>query len=331
VPANLQRFLAGFGDYESLHRWSLEQPEEFWPAVWRFCGVKSTRGWTRVLDPETGQWFPGAELNFAATILRPSDNEPALLSLRRTLTHQQLAHETARIAKALQAGGIQTGDAVAACLPVLPETIAALLATASIGAYWLPFSLEDPGPLATFQPKLLLAAPDPRLPALAAGLPTLRQALIVTTDDPHPSLGGLPRALRLQDATAFFQGCLDPEPRSLPFRHPLLLAGGPVAYPAGGLLLQFLKELVLHFDLRPHTRIPLAGAGPISLLRAATALGAGATLDLEAPHELPEVILPASPTLPNPLLRTPARALGIHAANGHIQPPCPSLPIDWPA
>ena len=45
AQSNLSRFMAGHRDYESLWRWSVEQPDEFWPAVWRFCGVKSSQRW----------------------------------------------------------------------------------------------------------------------------------------------------------------------------------------------------------------------------------------------------------------------------------------------
>ena len=31
-------------DYESLHRWSVEQPSAFWASVWQACGVVGERG-----------------------------------------------------------------------------------------------------------------------------------------------------------------------------------------------------------------------------------------------------------------------------------------------
>src|SRR5919199_1190456 len=43
-------------DYAALYRWSVEHPEEFWPLVWRFCGVIADRGapgetpWERVVE-----------------------------------------------------------------------------------------------------------------------------------------------------------------------------------------------------------------------------------------------------------------------------------------
>lgn len=131
MPANLLRFLAGFDTYDQLHRWSVHQPEEFWPAVWRFCGVKSTRPWTEVRDTASGAWFPGATLNFAATLLRPNDDDPALLTPRRTFTHRDLSREVARTAKALQSAGIGPGHRIASLLPAIPEAVVALLAARS--------------------------------------------------------------------------------------------------------------------------------------------------------------------------------------------------------
>jgi acetoacetyl-CoA synthetase len=333
LAPNLARFLAGFGGYEELHGWSLARPDEFWPAVWRFCGVRAARLWDRVLEPGAGGWFAGAELNFAATLLRPRDGEPALAAAGRVWTHKALAQDVARMAKALEAAGIGAADQVASSLPASPEAVIAFLAAASLGAVWVPLA-DGEAPDPRLRPKLLFAPdlPDPR--PLASRLPTLRQVIVACFVERSPSLAGLPRALRWQDATAFFQGCHEPAPRALPFSHPLLLTGRPaLAYPAGGLLLQFLKELVLHFDVKPASRIPLPDPGRTACwLRAVTALATGATLLPGSSGQWPEASLPASLELPNPLDPggLPVPALGVYAVGGRIEPPCPSLPVDWP-
>lgn len=331
MPANLQRFLAGFDNYDQLLRWSLEQPEEFWPAVWRFCGVKAARPWTNVWNPRKEEWFAGAELNFAATLLRPMDLEPAIEAGHRRWSHRDLYHEVARMVKALEAAGVRSGDRVAALLPASPEAVIALLATSVIGAVWTP-APTDPHTLAAVQPKLLFATNLPSMDGLrnyAAALPSLRQVIVVTRGDQSPALAGLPRALRWQDSTAFYQGCHETPLPAFAFSHPvfLLLDGHPAAYPAGGVLLQLLKESILQHNVQPVTRIGLANApGPVDLLRAAVALAAGAVLDFNAPYDWPAAALPASLTLPH----SSAPALGIHTSNGAVCPPCPSLPVDWP-
>ena len=61
-------------DYATLHRWSVEEPERFWPLVWRFCGIRASRPWDAVLEKADAmpgaRWFPGARLNFAENLLR---------------------------------------------------------------------------------------------------------------------------------------------------------------------------------------------------------------------------------------------------------------------
>ncbi|HXA55535.1 MAG TPA: acetoacetate--CoA ligase [Solirubrobacteraceae bacterium] len=61
-----------FGDYEQLRRWSVEEIERFWEAVWDYFGVLWSRPYLEVVDARTmpgACWFGGAELNYAENIL----------------------------------------------------------------------------------------------------------------------------------------------------------------------------------------------------------------------------------------------------------------------
>ena len=69
-------------DYTTLHRWSVDRPEEFWVSVWDFCGVKAT-----ICDgPELEHphqlpgacFFPQARLNFARNLLDRRDESLAI-------------------------------------------------------------------------------------------------------------------------------------------------------------------------------------------------------------------------------------------------------------
>ena len=57
-----------FSDYQALWQWSIQSPEDFWPAVWKFCGVQASRPWDNALEnPQQmpgAKWFNGAKLNF---------------------------------------------------------------------------------------------------------------------------------------------------------------------------------------------------------------------------------------------------------------------------
>jgi acetoacetyl-CoA synthetase len=157
--ANLTRFIARFrpgASYAELWQWSVERPEEFWPAVWTFTGViaedrPGRPPWDMVLvggdrmappDPVLGpRWFTGARLNFAENLLRHDDGRDALVfwneqGRQRGLSFGELRCEVSRYAAALAASGVEPGDRVAGLLPNLPETVVAMLATATLGATW---------------------------------------------------------------------------------------------------------------------------------------------------------------------------------------------------
>src|SRR5258705_6836026 len=129
-------------DYAALHRWSIENPEAFWPSVWEFCGITGDRGGAVVLDGSKmpgARWFPEARLNFAENLLRVRDDSDALVfwgedKVTRRISRAELYREVARMAAALRAEGVAPGDAVASFMPNIPETVIAMLASASIGA-----------------------------------------------------------------------------------------------------------------------------------------------------------------------------------------------------
>jgi acetoacetyl-CoA synthetase len=216
--ANLTRFIARYrpgASYPELWRWSVERPEEFWPAVWEFCGVIAAArpgmaAWDTVLeggqrmappDPVSGpHWFRGARLNFAENLLRYRDDRDAIVfwneqGRQRALTYAQLGHLVSRYAAALRSSGIEPGDRVVGWLPNLPEAVVAMLAAASLGATWSSCS-PDFGEQAVLdrfgqiRPKLLFAVDgyryagkeidlSARLQRLVAALPDTERVVVV--------------------------------------------------------------------------------------------------------------------------------------------------------
>ncbi|HEX6016042.1 MAG TPA: AMP-binding protein, partial [Geminicoccaceae bacterium] len=135
----------GPGAVDRLWRWSVDHPEAFWRRVWELGGVKASRPADAVLrrgDRMPGaEWFPGARLNFAENLLRRDDATPALIfggedGERRELSWSDLRAEVQALAAAFAADGVGVGDRVAGYLPNIPETVIAMLATASLGAIW---------------------------------------------------------------------------------------------------------------------------------------------------------------------------------------------------
>ena len=269
--------------YRALYRWSVDRPDEFWPAIAEFADVRFASPPSRVLvDRERmpgARWFDGATLSFAENLLRPEHDAPALIAAdetgrRRALGRGELRAMSAALAAGFEALGVGPGDRVAALLPNCAETVVAMLAAASVGAV---FSTCSPdfgaaGVVDRFgqiEPKVLIAADGyfyagkridgiEKLAEIAARLPSVEQVIVVGYCDPSPSLSGVPRAVQWDDVLAAHAGARF-APRALPFSHPLyiLYSSGTTGVPkcivhgAGGTLLQHQKEHVLHCDIKP--------------------------------------------------------------------------------
>lgn len=165
--SNLTRFIAQVkpgASFAELYRWSVDCPEEFWPAVWYFCGVRGTKGDVvlrhgEIMGPPAEDappgasdgrgrpssagpsWFPSGRLNFAANLLRFADDREALVfwneaGRQRALTYAELQRDVARWRAALVQSGVVAGDRVVGLMPNMPETAIAMLAATSLGAIW---------------------------------------------------------------------------------------------------------------------------------------------------------------------------------------------------
>lgn len=285
---------AAAGSYADLWQWSVDEPEQFWAAIWDHFEVIAHTPYERVLgrrEMPGAQWFPGATLNYAEHVFR--DRDAAAVAIRHAtelrplaeLTWGGLRALTARIAAALRAEGIGPGDRVVAYVSNLPEAVAALLACASIGAIWSSASPDFGASgvadrFAQIEPALLLAVDGyqyggrafDRLPVLAElqrRLPTLRRTVVLRQLDAQADLS------RLRDAVAFDDwtgapplGATDPGAPPLsfsavPFDHPLwvLYSSGTTGLPKaivqgqGGILLEQLKHQHLHVDAQAHDRV----------------------------------------------------------------------------
>ena len=136
-----------FEDYAALWRWSVDDLEAFWAAVWDFFEVRSSTPYTRVLDRRVmpgARWFAGARLNFAEHVLRYEERAPGATALVHSselrplgqMSWGELGERTRALAGALRELGVQPGERVVAYMPNIPETVIAMLATTAIGAVW---------------------------------------------------------------------------------------------------------------------------------------------------------------------------------------------------
>ena len=274
-------------DYATLHRWSIENRAEFWSTVWAYGEVIGDRGDGPVLvdgDRMPGaKWFPGARLNFAENLLRRRDDAPAILfrgedRVRYALSFRQLHDAVSMVAQGLRAAGVSTGDRVAGYMPNMPETVIAMLATTSIGAIWSSASPDFgvQGVVDRFGqigPKVLFSADGyfyggkrfdsvGRLAPVAARIPSIERIVVVPYTTPAPDLSAVEKAVTLDEFTAG-ESPAAIEFERLPFDHPLYImyssgtTGAPkcIVHGAGGTLLQHIKELALHSDVKRGERI----------------------------------------------------------------------------
>ena len=262
AAANLTRFIreldvAGVSDSESLYRWSIQSPELFWSAIWRFHSVIADKradgsAWDDVLigsdrvappDPVLGpRWFAGARLNYAENLLRRRDDHDALVlwtedGLSRRLSFSELADDVARFAAFLRRSGVGAGDRVAAFIPNIPEAVVAMLATASLGGVWSSCSPDFgiAGVLDRFgqiDPKILVVSDGyryagksidslSRVREIAASLPSVASVVVVSNaGERRVAIEDVPRAIAWQEALQ--QGAGVPlQFERLPFDHPL--------------------------------------------------------------------------------------------------------------
>src|SRR4051812_30827138 len=268
----------GYADYESLRRWSVERPEEFWRSIWDRFGVVADGDPATVLADDAmpgARWFPDVALSYPEHLFLGKDDDAVALQHASELrdveswTWGRLREETARVRAGLRALGVGRGDRVAAYLPNIPEALAAMLATTSLGAIWSSCS-PDFGVSTVLdrfdqiEPTVLLAVDGYRyagkdfdrramVAELAAGLPTVTRTV---------TLGYLDESAG--DWAEVFGPTAEPlEFERVPFDHPLWIlyssgtSGKPkaIVHGHGGILLESLKTAYLHVDARPDDRV----------------------------------------------------------------------------
>ncbi len=262
--------------YEALWRWSVDDLEAFWSSIVEFCELRFEVAAERALgsaEMPGASWFPGSRLSYAWHIFAGKDPEALAImhsSELRELDQWSWAHlreQTAAIAAGLRGLGVGPGDRVVAYMPNIPETVAAFLACACIGAIWSSAAPEFGARsvidrFSQIEPKVMLAIDGYRY----GGKDFDRRA---TISEIAAALPASPRVVSFGylSGRGWEPGFLPAEVpelkfEALPFEHPLwvLYSSGttglpkPIVQSQGGILLEQVKTGHLHLDAQAGDR-----------------------------------------------------------------------------
>jgi acetoacetyl-CoA synthetase len=293
--ANITRFIDAVNSrgslklesYAELYQWSVENIPDFWTAVWDFSEIKASKPYDKVVEDlkkfPGAKWFPGARLNFAENLLRYRDDQLAFIfkgetQVSKQMTYVELYDSVARLAHSLREVGVGVGDRVVGYMPNLIETAIGMLAATSLGATWSSCA-TDIGPAAAIErlgqvePKVLITADGyyykgksfdtlGHAAEVASGIPSLKKVIVVSYTREKPDISQIPNAVHYDDFLSK-ENHLEIQFEQLPFDHPLyiMFSSGTTGKPkcmvqaAGGVLINHLKELLLHTDLKRSDRI----------------------------------------------------------------------------
>jgi acetoacetyl-CoA synthetase len=280
-----KKFNVDFQEYYDFHGWSVEKPAEFWGEFWDYSGIVHSTPFASVLDDKTkmpgAKWFEGAKMNYAENLLKRRDNHTAIIfwgenMVKKSISYKELYKESHRVAEGLKCLGVKKGDRIAGFVPNTPEAIIAMLAAASLGAIWSSSSPDFgiKGVLDRFsqiEPKVIFAADgyyykgkvidsQEKLKGILHQLPSVEKVVLFKYTG-NRNVDDIPNAISWEDLAQEANGEMTFE--QLPFDHPLYImyssgtTGLPksIVHSAGGTLIQHLKELKLHCNLRPEDKI----------------------------------------------------------------------------
>ncbi len=293
--ANITRFIntvnakhnLNIASYSDLYSWSVNNIPDFWAEVWDFTEIKASQRYDQVVDDlkkfPGAKWFPGAKLNFAENLLRYRDDQVAFIFKGETraskrMTYAELYDSVARLSHSLMESGIEVGDRVVGYMPNMIETVIGMLAATSLGATWSSCA-TDIGPAAAIErlgqiePKVLITADGyfykgkafntlEHAAEVARGIPSLKKVIVVSYTSDHSDISQIPNAVHYNDFLSKEEN-LEIQFEQLPFDHPLyiMFSSGTTGKPkcmvqgTGGVLINHLKELMLHTDLKRSDKI----------------------------------------------------------------------------
>ena len=276
-----ENYNKNFKNYDDLYNWSIDDISNFWDSISVFSKIKFSSLPDTIYEKNDSfiktKWFEGAKLNFSENLLKYNDDSIAIEyfcenKIKGKITYKQLYNRVSDCAYYLESLGIKKGDRVAGFMPNIFEAIIAMLATSSIGAVWSSCS-PDFGingvldRFAQINPKVLFVSDgyfykgkkinlSSKINQIKKSLPSVKQVVCaeiigVSNIDDCIFWNEIP----VKNKKYKF--------KQVPFSHPLYVmyssgtTGKPksIVHSVGGTLIQHMKELILHTDLKKDDKI----------------------------------------------------------------------------
>jgi acetoacetyl-CoA synthetase len=263
-------------DYDDLYNWSIDEIENFWESFFIFSKIKSSKYSSVLTNPSSmldSYWFDGAKLNFAENLLKYRDKKIAIEfscedKRAGSLTYEQLYEQAKSLAFYLKKSGIKKGDRVAALMPNIPETVIAMLATSWIGAVWSSCSPDFGinGVLDRFtqiNPKILFTCNgyfykgktidlNSKILNIKKKLKSLKSVVSLDLVDTEIIEGSINwnNIVHFKDKNVDFTQVSFSEPLYIMYSSGTTGKPKSIVHSVGGTLIQHLKELSLHTDVK---------------------------------------------------------------------------------
>ena len=278
-----ENYSYSFEEYNDLWDWSVSASREFWESIMEYYKVLYDGKYSNVSSGTSmynTSWFEGIKLSYAEHIFRNySDDTPAIiykteLGELQELSWQDLVSKVASLKQFLKSKGVGKGDRVAAYMSNTVEATISFLATNSLGAIWSSTS-PDFGfdsvveRFSQITPKFLIASEKyqyngkiydrtDEISGLIDRIKSIEFAVIVSDDN---------NDIWATNNTCIWDNALDIEAEELVFErvdfsHPIWIlyssgtTGAPkaITHSVGGVLLEHLKYLGLHNDIKKGDR-----------------------------------------------------------------------------
>ena len=139
------RFNINLNNYNELYDWSINNISDFWKAIWGYMAIEHSNDYSKIVDDPNkmpgAKWFPGVRMNYAENLLRIKSDKPAIyfkneINTVKSLSYNELFGLVEKLTFALKDIGVKSGDRIAGFVPNIPETVAAMLSTSTIGGIW---------------------------------------------------------------------------------------------------------------------------------------------------------------------------------------------------